>query len=82
MSQFAILWGTYILIALLVIVKDNRYFKFKFGRIVITCLTYILFFGDIVLAALDGLFHKKKRKTWDAIDHTGDVNKAVIKDGK
>ena len=82
MSQFAILWGTYILIAALVIIKDNRYFKFKFFRIITTMLTYILFFGDIILAALDGLFHKKKRTTWDAIDHTGDVNKAVIKNGK
>ena len=81
-SQFAILWGTYILIALLVIIKDNRHLKFKFPRIIVTLLTYILFFVDIIFAFLDGLFHKKKRKTWDAIDHTGEVNNPLINDGQ
>lgn len=82
-SQFLILWGTYILIASLVIIKDNHHLKFKFWRIIVTLLTYILFFADIILAFLDGLFHKKKRTTWDAIDHTGDVDHPVInKNGK
>lgn len=80
MSQFAILWLTYIVIALLVIIKDNHYLKFKFPRIIVTMLTYILFFADILAAVLDGLFHKKKRKTWDAIDHTGDITEKAIKD--
>lgn len=81
-SQFLILWGTYILIAFLVVFKDNRHLKFKFWRIVVTLLTYILFFVDIILGFLDGLFHKKKRKTWDSIDHTGDITEPVINDGK
>lgn len=75
-SQFAILWGTYILIAALVIAKDNKHhLKLRFWRIVVTLLTYILFFVDIIFAFLDGLFHKEKRTTWDAIDHTGDITK-------
>ena len=81
-TQFTILYGTYILIALLVIIKDNHHLKFKFGRIIVTALTYILFFSDLIFALLDGLFHKKKRKTWEAIDHTGHVNEKVIKDEK
>ena len=71
--------GTYMLIALVVVIKDNKHLKFNFPTIVWTMLTYILFFVDIVIALFDGLFHKKKRKSWDVIDHTGVVNKKVIK---
>lgn len=78
-SQFGILWGSYMLIALLVIIKDNKHLKFNFPTIIWTMLTYILFFVDIVAAIFDGLFHKKKRKSWARIEHTGKVDKKVIK---
>ena len=77
-SQFLILYGTYIFIALLVIIKDNKHLKFKMSRILWTIFTYVLFFEDIIMGFLDGLFHKKKRKTWDRIDHTGDIDEEKV----
>ncbi len=70
---FAYLYLTFILVAILVFAIDNKRLKFKWYRIVISTLTYMFFMSDFVLAFLDGLFHKNKRKTWDKIDHEGKI---------
>ena len=71
--QFGVLYLTYIIVALAVIIKDNKKLKFNGVTILYACLTYILFFGGILIAVLDGLFRKKKRSDWTPIEHTGDI---------
>lgn len=71
--SFLYLYGTFIIIALLVFVIDNKNLKFKGNKIIITSMTFLFYFGDFFVALLDGLFNKKKRTTWQRIEHIGDV---------
>lgn len=73
MIQFAILYGTYVLIASVVIIKDQKHLKFSVPMIIVTILTFFLFYGDILLGVLDGLFNKKKRRIWEPTEHSGTV---------
>ena len=40
---------------------------------VIAIMTYMFFFYDFILCFFDGVFHPKKRKTWNEVKHTGEI---------
>ena len=71
--SFLYLYGTFLLLALVVFIIDNKNLKFKASKIFVATTTFLFFFSDFVVAFLDGLFHKKKRTLWQRIEHNGDV---------
>lgn len=71
--SFLYLYLTFVLVALLIFIIDNKNLKFKWNKIIICSLTYLFFMMDFVFAFFDGLFHKDKRKTWDRINHDGNI---------
>jgi len=71
--QFLLLFLTFVIVALLVIIKDRKKLRFNMGTIVWACLTYWLFFFDIIICIVEGLIFKKKRTDWQPIKHTGKV---------
>ncbi len=77
--SFAILYVTFFLIALAVIIKDNKKLKFNFPTAVWTCTNYWLFFVFILYAFLVGLFKPSKRRTWQPVDHSGNITHENIK---
>ena len=84
--QMIVLYGLFVFVALITILKDNKNLKFNLPTILWTALTYGLFFFDFVTAFLDGLIHKKKRTIWKPIAHNGEIidkrAKAQIKNKK
>ncbi len=71
--QILLLYVSFMVVALLVIINDNKNLKFNFATIIWTLLTYCIFFFDFLLAFLDGLFFKKKRTVWKTISHDGTI---------
>lgn len=70
---FLYLYLTFVFVALLIFIIDNKRLKFKWNKIIICSLTYMFFMCDFLFAFLDGLFHKEKRKSWDQITHEGKI---------
>ena len=63
----------YVLTAASILAVDNKRLKFKGIKKIKAVFTFAPFLVDFIFAFLDGLFHKKKRTTWDKINHSGDV---------
>ncbi len=73
MLSFMYMYLTFVFLAALVFIIDNKRLKFKGNKIFISMFTYMFFLYDFPIAFLDGLFHKAKRKTWDKIEHKGEI---------
>ncbi|MBO8427848.1 MAG: glycosyltransferase [Firmicutes bacterium] len=73
------LYGSFIFASLIAIGLDNKNLKFKPKTIFKICFTYIFFFIDFALAFIDGFIHKKKRKNWVKIEHSGNVTNKDLK---
>ena len=82
---FAFIYLTFAFVAGLTFVIDNKRLKFSVWLRIKIVFTYMFFFADFLFAFLDGLFHKKKRYSWDKIEHKGEVvdkaAKKTLKDG-
>ena len=75
--------GEFAFIASMVIIKEFRRTKFTLFASIACVLTYWMLFLDIVLAFLDGLFNKNKRREWKVIPHSGNIkNKKAIKQSR
>ena len=70
---FMYIYGTFMIAAGITFIIDNKRLKFPPGKVIVSIISYMFFFMDFVFAFFDGLFHKKKRKSWDKIEHSGDV---------
>mgnify|MGYP000874967186 CR=1 FL=1 len=79
--SFFYLYFLFMLASSLTFIIDNKRLKFSGGKIVVCIFSYLFFFMDFLLAFFDGLNHPKKRKSWDKIEHSGDVanNEAIKK---
>ena len=80
--NFILFYGSFILMSLIAIGLDNKNLKFSKWQIVKICLTYVLFFGDFVLAFIDGGIHKSKRTEWKKIEHSGVITNEEIKNNE
>ena len=72
--EILIIYLVFMIPAILVIVRDNCNLKLTKKNCVVGILTYIIYFGDFVLAALDIFFHPNKGKTWSEIEHQGKIS--------
>ena len=71
--NFLLLYGTFMLTACIALGLDNKNLKFNFWYILMVVISYMFFFGDFLLAFIDGGIHKNKRREWVKIEHTGDI---------
>lgn len=71
--QFLIFYLIFAFASAFTIGIDNKNLKFSVGQSVMVASTYIFFIGTFGIGFLDGLFHPKKRSTWDKIDHKGEL---------
>lgn len=71
--HFALVYIVFMLVAIITIAVDYRNLKFKPKTIISIIFTYFFYMCDFVLAFLDGLFHKEKRRTWKEIKHKGEI---------
>jgi len=71
--SFVYMYLTFIFIASVTFIIDNKNLKFKRYKVFVSIFTFMFFMCDFVFAFLDGLFHKKKRTSWDKIIHKGEV---------
>ena len=55
------------------IVHNFNRLKLKWWMIIITIITYPLYWFDIILAVFHGFFVPRRRKTWTPIKHTGKI---------
>lgn len=73
MFQFILLYMIFMFISAFVIAIDNNNLKFSPWICVKICLTYMFFFSSFLIAFLKGLFNKKLRGSWLAIEHKGQI---------
>lgn len=73
--EFLCLYLPFIIASSYVMIKEKKALKLKLSTKIVTAATYIIFFYDFMWAFLDGLFHKKKRKSWVKIEHSGKQEK-------
>lgn len=83
--QISLLYLALCLAGLISVVLDRKHLQFGFWKSLVVILTYPFFMCDFLFAFFDGLFHKKKRTTWDRIAHSGEITNEEAKeveDGK
>lgn len=78
LTQFCLLYGMLVLVGLAVMLKNYHRLKFNLPTFIWTLFTYPLFYLGLFFAFVDGLINKKKRKTWERINHTGEVTNAKV----
>ena len=61
------------------IIHNFNRLKLKWWMIVVAIVTYPLYWVDIILAALHGLFVPRRRKTWTPIKHSGKIDNKKAK---
>ena len=76
--QASVLYMSFVIPAMLAIIRNRKYLKLSVKNQIIVILTYMIYFYDFVSAFFDLLTHPKKRKDWVRIDHTGDINNKDI----
>ena len=77
--HFGIAYLLFVLLALFIIATNNKRLKLNFKESFVAAFTYPILFFDFLLAFLDGLIHKNKRKNRKVIEHSGEItNKDVL----
>ena len=61
------------------IIHNFNRLKLKWWMIIVAIVTYPLYWVDIILAALHGLFVPRRRKTWTPIKHSGKIDNKKAK---
>lgn len=83
-SMGVFLYSILVIAAIATIGHNYNRLKMKWWMIIITVLTYPIYFFDFLVAFMHGLFVPRMRKTWTPIKHTGKINdkraKKVSKD--
>ena len=77
--HFGILYGTFMFIALVVIIKNNKKLKFNEATVLASIVTYPWFWMFVLSGFIDGLLHKDKRVTWATTEHSGQVTTKIKK---
>ena len=77
--QLSALYMSFVVAAILAIIRNREYLKLTPKNEIIGILTYIFYFYDFASAFFDLLTHPAKRKTWVRIEHTGDMDNEEIK---
>ena len=81
--QLSALYMSFVVPAILSIIRNRKYLKLSPKNEIACILTYMIYFYDFASAFFDLLTHPKKRKEWVRIDHTGEItNGEAQKDGK
>lgn len=78
MISLAIIYGSSCFIAFVVILVDNKKLKFNFATKIWAVFTFFFFYAELLIAAIDGLIHPKKRGVWKQIEHTGTITNKDI----
>ena len=71
--QLGLMYLLFALVAVATIAHNYNRLKMKWWMIVITVLTYFIYFADLLGAFLHGLFVPRVRKTWTPIKHSGHI---------
>ena len=71
--QLGLMYLLFALVAVATIAHNYNRLKMKWWMIVITVLTYFIYFADLLVAFLHGLFVPRLRKTWTPIKHSGHI---------
>ena len=67
--------------AILVVYRDNKNIKLTKWNQFVAITTYIFYFFDFAFAFLDGfVFHPSKRKTWNKVEHSGEISNEDAKE--
>ena len=75
--------GEFAFIAMVIILKEFKRTKFTLFASIACVLSYWMLYADLILAFLDGLFNKNKRREWKVIPHSGNIkNKKAIKQSR
>ena len=69
-----ILYLTFVIPACLVMKRHGKSMQISKSKMVLGVFTYIFFFYDFALAAIDGFFHPSKRHTWKQTAHSGTIS--------
>ena len=80
--QLSALYMSFVVTAILSIIRNRRYLKLSPRNEILCILTYMFYFYDFASAFLDMVFHPKKKKDWVRIDHVGTITSKDIKNGK
>ena len=81
--QFSVLYMSFVVAAMLSIIRNREYLRLTPKNTVIGLLGYMPFFYGFVTAYFDLVLHPKKGSTWTVTKHTGEIsNKDISKDGK
>ena len=71
----------FVIPASIVVRRDSNLKLTKYNKF-LAISTYFFYFGDFILAFLDGLFHPSKRTKWKKIEHTGEITDEAAKEAK
>ena len=71
--QLGIMYLLFALVAIATIAHNYNRLKMTWWSILITVLTYFIYFVDLAAAFLHGLFVPRVRKTWTPIKHSGHI---------
>ena len=71
--QLGLMYLLFALVAVATIAHNYNRLKMTWWMIIITILTYFIYFADLALAFLHGLFVPRTRKTWTPIKHSGTI---------
>ena len=77
--QLSALYMSFVVPAILSIIRNRKYLKLSPKNEIACILTYMIYFYDFASAFFDLLTHPKKRKEWVRIDHTGEINNGEAK---
>lgn len=71
--QMLLMYVSFMIPAIIVLYRDNKYIKLTKGNVLKGVLTYYFYFMDFPAAIIDGFFHPEKRRTWKVVKHEGEI---------
>lgn len=85
-AMFAYMYLLVFGVAMFTLVREKKKLNMHWSTILWASTTYVLFFGALLWALVDGLIFPSKRRTWKAIPHSGKMKnkeaKKMAKDEK